>query len=142
MRAARSISGAFVRYETSFPPRLSELAILIAARHASCPYAWQAHKREGLKAEIDPAVIDAIARRRAPPYADDESRAVDRFATSLLQTHRVSDDIYAETVGLFGERGVSELIGIVGYYSLVAMTLNTFEFDLPEGAVAEISDDD
>ena len=134
--------GAFVRYETSLSPLLSELAILITARHCCSAYEWQAHKREALKAGLDPAVIDAIAARRAPPYTDDEARAVDRFATALLQTHRVPREDYDEAVSLFGERGVGELIGVIGYYVFVAMTLNTFEFDLPDGVVAEISHDD
>ncbi len=134
--------GAFVRYGTTLPPRLSELAILITARHCCSAYEWQAHKREALKAGLEPLIIDAIAARLPPPYADEPARSIDRFAWALLRQHRVPQDIYDEAVRQFGERGVSELIGIIGYYVLVAMTLNTFEFDLPEGMVAEISHDD
>lgn len=130
--------GEFVRYETTLPPRLSELAILITARHWTAHYEWQAHKKEGLKAGIDPEAIDAIARRRLPVFKTDEERVVYNVSTSLLEMHVIPDDLYRAAVGALGDRGIVELVGLLGYYALVSMTLNVFEIGLPEATAPEL----
>lgn len=129
--------GAFVRYQTTLPPRLSELAILVTARHWTSHFEWYAHKKEGLKAGMDPAVIDAIAAERPPPFAGDDERLVYEFAHAVHERHRVPDELYRASVAALGERTVVELVGILGYYTLVAMTLNTFELGLPAGVAPE-----
>ena len=134
--------GGLLRYQTTLPARLSELAILITARHWGTAYAWQAHKREGLKGGLDGQIIAAIAARKRPHFDQRDAEIVYDFSSTLLARHRVDDALYKTTIDQFGERGVSELIGIIGYYSLVSMTLNTFEFDVPEGQTPEISHDD
>ena len=130
--------GELLRYETTLPPRLSELAILVTARHWDSHHEWTAHKREGLKAGMDPAVVEAIAARRPPPLRDDAEHAVFDVATSLFATRRVPDALYARAVAVLGERGVVELVGIVGYYSMVALTLNAFELGLPDSFAPEL----
>jgi 4-carboxymuconolactone decarboxylase len=134
--------GELLRFQTSLEPRLSELAILVTARFWTSHYEWTAHKREGLKAGMDPAVIAAIAAREPPPLRDDAERAVFDVATSLFEARRVPDPLYRRGVAVLGERGMVELVGICGYYSLVAMTLNTFELGLPEGIAPELGDPD
>ena len=130
--------GEFVRYETSLPPRLSELAILVTARFWTSHYEWYAHKRESLKAGIEPKVIDAIARRERPPLDDPKALAVYEFSQALHQSHAVPQPLFERATRALGEQGVVELIGILGYYTLISMTLNAFEIGLPAGEKAEL----
>ena len=130
--------GAFLRYETTLSPVLSELAILVTARHWTAQYEWFAHKREALEAGMDPAIIAAIAMRRTPVLTDPAAQAVYDYAVALHDTHHVPLPLHAAAVAALGERGVVELVGLLGYYSLVAMTLNAFEFPLPEGELPEL----
>jgi 4-carboxymuconolactone decarboxylase len=130
--------GEVLRYQTTLPPTLSELAILITARHWTSHYEWTVHKREGLKAGMDPAAIDAIAAHREPPLRNAQERAVYAVSRALLDTRLVPDALYAEGVAALGERGMVELIGILGYYGLVSMTLNTFQIGLPEAFAPEL----
>lgn len=131
--------GEFCRYDTTLGPRLSELAILVVARSCTAHYEWYAHKREALKAGLDPAIIAAINERRSPAFDDAKARAVYHYASGLLTNHRVSDELHASAVRELGERGVVELVGVLGYYTLVAMTLNAFEIGLPEGEVSDLA---
>ena len=131
--------GEFLRYDTSLGPALSELAILVTARHWTSQYEWFVHKREALKAGLDPAVIDAIAERREPAFADGRARAVYNYATALIETHLVPQPVHEAAVAALGKAGVVELVGVLGYYALVSMTLNAFEIGLPEGEAPELA---
>ena len=131
--------GEFLRYDTSLGPALSELAILVTARFWTAQYEWYAHKSEGLKAGIDPAVIDAIAARRAPALADPKAQAVYDYATTLHERREVPDAVHAAAVAALGEAGVVELVGLLGYYTLVSMTLNAFHIGLPDGEQPELA---
>jgi 4-carboxymuconolactone decarboxylase len=131
--------GEFVRYETSLGPALSELAILVVARFWTAQFEWYAHKREALKAGIELAVIDAIADRRVPDFKDAKSEIVFRYSKTLLEKKNVDATLHEETVMLLTETGTVELVGVIGYYSLVAMTLNAFDIGLPEGEIPSLS---
>ena len=124
--------GELLRYQTSLEPRYSELAILVMARHWTAHYEWFAHKRIGLEAGMDPQVVADIAARRVPTLRDDKEQAIYDVATTLLATRRVPRPLYDRAVSVLGEKGLVELIGVLGYYSFVSMTLNTFELGLPE----------
>lgn len=130
--------GAFLRYDTTLRPLLSELAILVTARRWTAQYEWFAHKREALKAGLDPAIITAIATRQPPAFADPAAQAVYDYATALHETHHVPQPIHVAAIAALGERGVVELVGLLGYYTFVAMTLNAFEFELPDGEPPEL----
>lgn len=134
--------GELLRYQTTLAPRLSELAILICARHWTSHHEWTAHKREALKAGLDPAVIAAIAARQQPLLANALEQAVHDVATTLLATGRVPPGVYARGLDALGERGLVELVGVLGYYCLVALTLNAFELGLPGSIAAELNDPD
>ena len=134
--------GELLRYQTSLEPRLSELAILVCGRHWTSHHEWTAHKREGLKAGMDPEVIAAIAARRTPTLRDAREQAVYDVSTTLLATGRVPKPLYEAGVAALGERGMVELVGILGYYCLVALTLNTFELGLPGSIAPELEDPD
>jgi 4-carboxymuconolactone decarboxylase len=130
--------GEFIRYDTCLPPELSELAILVTARHWTSHFEWYAHKRDGLKAGIDPKIIAAIAARRAPDFGEARAKVVHDYARTLLATGRTPDALHEAAAKALGERGVVDLVGIVGYYSLVALTLNAFEIGLPDGEKLEL----
>jgi 4-carboxymuconolactone decarboxylase len=126
--------GAFARYGTSLPPRLSELAILMTARHWTAHYEWHHHEVFARKAGLDPAVIAAIAARRMPNFVNEDERVVHDFCSVFYRTHAVDDATYARAVAAFGEKGVVELVAIMGYYALISMTLNVFEVPVPPDA--------
>jgi 4-carboxymuconolactone decarboxylase len=123
--------GEVVRYRTSIPARLRELAILLTARHWTSHYEWNAHKAEALKAGLDPAVIAAIALQEEPQFHAEDERCVYRFATAVLTEGRVSDELYGAAVACIGETAVVELVGTLGYYGLVSMTNNVFGITEP-----------
>lgn len=125
--------GQFCRYETSLPTQLSELAILVTGRFWGAEFEWYAHKRIGLDAGLDPDLVEAIRLRKVPTFTSDAERIVYDFATQLHRDHRVGDATYAEAVAEFGDVGVVDLVGILGYYTLISMTLNTFHVPLPDG---------
>ena len=125
--------GTFLRYDTILGPRLSELAILVTARAWTAQYEWYAHEREAEKAGLDRAIIAAIAARQTPVFTDPAAQAVYDYASALHGTHHVAALIHDAALAALGERGVVELVGLLGYYTLVAMTLNAFEYPLPAG---------
>jgi 4-carboxymuconolactone decarboxylase len=134
--AARAQSlGEYCRFETMLPPRLSELAILVSARHWTAQFEWWAHVRLAREAGIADAVIEAIRTRQTPELADPESRIVYRFAAAMLENGRADDTLFAEAKATLGERGLVDLVGIVGYYALVSLTLNAFEVPVPDGTL-------
>ncbi|WP_291864576.1 carboxymuconolactone decarboxylase family protein [Bradyrhizobium sp.] len=130
--------GGMLRFDTIFPAELSEIAILVTARHWTSHYEWWAHKRLALKGGMDLRIIEDIRDRRTPVFDDPRGQMIYDVARSLHEGHGVSRPLYDEAVKLLGERGIVEIIGLCGYYTLVAMTLNTFEFELPEGEVSEL----
>jgi 4-carboxymuconolactone decarboxylase len=131
--------GGFLRFDTVFPAKISEIAILVTARHWTSHYEWFAHKRLALKGGMDPKIIDDIRDRRTPQFDDPKAKIVYDVAKSLHEGHGVSKSLYDEAVKTVGERGVTEIIGLCGYYTMVSMTLNTFEFGLPDGEVSELA---
>jgi 4-carboxymuconolactone decarboxylase len=125
--------GEHLRYGTCFPPRLSELAILITARHYTCQYEWQAHEPHAQKGGLAQSIIDAIKERRRPAAMQPDETAVYDFTTGLLRDGKVADAIYECTVKAFGTRGAIELGALIGYYIMIAMTLLAHEVPLPPG---------
>ena len=131
--------GAVLRFDTIFPARLSEIAILVTARHWTSHYEWFAHKRLALKGGMDPRIIDDIRDRRTPDFDDPQARMIYDVAKSLHEAHGLSNALYEEAINVLTLRGLVEIIGLCGYYTMVSMTLNTFEFDLPGGEVSELA---
>lgn len=126
--------GELVRYETALPPRWSELAILVVARRWSCDYEWAVHVAEAGRAGLEVAIIDAIGRDEVAPALAGLDAIVHAFVRELVTTGRVSDQRYDDALEALGEVVVVDLIGLVGYYTLVAFTLNAREVAPPEGA--------
>lgn len=132
------VFGEFVRWHTSLEPRLSELAILVTARHWDCQFEWFQHEKIALKAGVPAQACEAIAHGQPPPLADASEQAVYDFTSQLLARHFVDDAIYARARERLGTPGVVELVAVIGYYSFIAMTLNAHEVPLPEGARAPL----
>ena len=124
--------GEFLRYRCSVAGRLSELAILLVARHWTQDFEWFAHARLAAKQGISDAVIAAIREGRRPDALDDDEQIVCDYVSEILVSRRVSDTTYARALEMFGERGVVDLCGLVGYYSLLALTMNVARVQLPE----------
>src|SRR3546814_14524215 len=97
--------GEFLRFSTSLPPRLSELAILVTARAWTAQYEWYAHAKLALKGGLDATIVDAIAERRDPPFRNEDERIVYDFCHELHPTHGVSDATYERAEEAFGEIG-------------------------------------
>ena len=130
--------GAFCRYKTKLPPRLSEFAILVTAQHWQAQYEWFAHAAIAERAGVSPQTIADLRAGRAPATAPEDERALYAFITELYATRRVSEANYAAVCKLLGgDAATVELVGLLGYYALVAMTLNVFRMLPPaEAALA------
>ena len=125
--------GELLRYQTTLTPRLSELAILVTARACRSPFEWYAHRLEAERVGIEPAIVEAILHDAVPPGLSEDDSAVYEHALELNRLRSVTDATYAKTLARFGERAVVELTALVGYYTMVAMTLNAHEIPLPDG---------
>lgn len=126
--------GAFCRYGTSLPPRLSELAILVTGSFWQAGFEWAVHAPIGLAAGLDPVAVEALRTDAVPAFPNADEQAVYEFARELLHNHKVTDARYSAAVEAVGAVAVVELVGILGYYGLISMTINAFQVDLPDGA--------
>jgi 4-carboxymuconolactone decarboxylase len=126
--------GEYVRFRSSVPARLNEMAILLTARWWSSQYEWHAHKPLALKAGLSPAVIDDIQAGRRPAAMQADETVIYDFSAELRERRRVSDATFKAAVNLLGEQGVMDLIAAMGYYDLVSMVLNVDRYPLPDGA--------
>ncbi|GED22097.1 carboxymuconolactone decarboxylase family protein [Halomonas halmophila] len=119
--------GAFCRYGTRLPLRLTELAILVTAAWWQSQAEWQIHAPIAREAGVSETLIEALRDGRAPDVEHDDEALVVRLGQAIYRHKRVDDGLYAEAVAALGEAAVVELVGVFGYYALVAMTLNVFE---------------
>jgi 4-carboxymuconolactone decarboxylase len=125
--------GEYVRFHTSIPAALNEMAILITGRFWSAQFEFWAHRRLAREAGLGDAIIDAIAEGSRPAAMSDDERTVYDFCTELFRDRAVSDSAFKAVVDRFGEQGVIDLIAATGYYSIVSMVLNVDRYPLPAG---------
>jgi len=128
--------GGHLRFGTSLPPRLSELAILVTAHFWKAQYEWMAHAAIAEKQGVKPATIRDIQSGRAPKSAPRDETAIYALVKELYATRRVGDANYKRVHKLIGDAGMVELAGILGYYVMVSMILNVFRMPLPAGTPA------
>ena len=114
--------------------RLFELTILYVARRWTAQYEWFAHAEAALKAGVAADVIEAIRVGRPPAFASDEQKIVAAFTTELNRDGKVSEEVYAQAIDLFGLDLVIELVSVIGFYTMVALVLNAFEAPVPGGS--------
>jgi 4-carboxymuconolactone decarboxylase len=125
--------GEEIRFRSSLPPKLNELAIIVTARFWKAQYEWHAHCKLALDAGLDPEKAQAVAENRRPEKMDADESAVYDFSRELHESHGVSDETFQRAVERFGERGAFDLIAVNGYYSLISMALNVDRTPLPAG---------
>ena len=126
--------GEQLRWKSKLPPQLLELAVLITARRWTCQHEWYMHEKLARKAGVAPAIIDAIAQARMPISMNKEESLVHAFCLQAHTTGQVDDATFAAAKELFGLDGVLELLALNGYYSMMAMVLNSAGLPLPDGA--------
>jgi 4-carboxymuconolactone decarboxylase len=131
--------GEYCRFNSVLETRLSELAILITARQWTAQFEWFAHAPMALNGGLSAEVIADLRERREPVFAKADEATVYKFCTELYRNSAVSDSTYDEARTELGEQGVVDLVGILGYYALVSMTLNVFEMPLPDGVAPPLS---
>ena len=117
--------GEQLRWKSTLPPQLIELAVLICARRWTCQHEWFMHEKLARQAGLPPHVIDSLSKREKPERLTSEQAAVYDFCTDLHASGRASDAAFAAVKEKFGLEGALELITLSGYYSLMAMVLNT-----------------
>ncbi len=132
--------GAALRYGTSLPADLLEVAILTVGGEWRANFEFWAHARLGAAAGVPQAAIEAIRDGGTPEFEDPRHELVYGFGRELIERKRVSDERYAALVELVGERGVFEVASVMGYYALVSIALNTFEVGMPPGVDAPFAD--
>lgn len=132
--------GAFCRYGTSLPARLSELAILVTGAHWLAGFEWHVHAPIAIKAGLNAAAVEAIRRGETPSLPKRDEAAVYAFASELWRSRHVSAETYKRAIGELGQTGVVELVGILGYYGLISMTINAFEVPMPKGSSDPFAD--
>jgi 4-carboxymuconolactone decarboxylase len=128
-----SALGEHLRWGSSLPDRLSELAIITTARFWRAQYEWYAHAPLAEQAGVPSAAVEAIRTGGAPLFVAEDETLVYRLCSEIFRTQRLSDASFGEATAAFGERGLVEIISLIGYYTLIGNTLNVFQVPLPEG---------
>jgi 4-carboxymuconolactone decarboxylase len=123
--------GDYMRYQTSLPPALNELIILLTARHWSQQFEWYVHQPAALNAGLSEQMVAAIADHRRPDAMPDDEAIVYDFTTELLQLQSVGDGTYARARQRFGEAGIIDMIGVAGYYAFLSMMMNVARTAVP-----------
>jgi 4-carboxymuconolactone decarboxylase len=118
---------------TKLERRLVQLMILVAARLATAQYAWFIHEPHALKAGISPGIIEAIRERRTPEFTREDERFVYDITMELNTTRSLSETNYQRGMAMFGEQAMVEMVSAIGFYVMVAMTLNAFAVSVPGG---------
>lgn len=118
--------GRYCRYDSSLDPKLSELAILVTARIFRSEYEWHAHKAHALDAGLDPSVVEAIRTGAEPDFASDEERTVYELTRAVHLDRQVDDALYQRGIDVLGTERMVDLVGLLGYYTLISLTINVF----------------
>ncbi len=132
MNRARAM-GDYLRFRSSLPPRLSEFVILLTARRWTQQYEWHAHQPLALQGGLRGEIVKAIADGRRPDAMAEDEDAVYTLWDEVQRNQSVSDATYARAVAKVGEQGVIDVLGITGYYTMLAMVMNTVRTPLPDG---------
>ena len=124
---------------SALSPKLTELAILIAARHWTNSYEWNAHHTLAVKAGLSTDIINAVSDGRRPDRMADDEAILHDFCMELLNNGSVSDATYERALAKFGEAGVVEAAGLQGYYSYLAMVMNVARSPSPANATQKLT---
>lgn len=130
----------YFRFDCSLPVKIREFGILVTARYWDAQYSWNAHVEKARAAGIPDDVIRDLAAGKQPQFKADDERVFYTFAMEVLEKHFVSDKTFAEAKAVFGQQGVVDLIGAVGYFSMLQIALNSAEVDLEPGSASPFAD--
>ncbi|HEY7559206.1 MAG TPA: carboxymuconolactone decarboxylase family protein [Candidatus Binatia bacterium] len=119
--------GSYVRFESGLDHKLIEFAALVAARELECKHEWAAHVNHAQKAGISMETIRAVHQKVGAESFPLEDAQIVSFVREVLHSHRVSEATFQAIYGRLGERGMVELSATIGYYAMLACTLNTFD---------------
>ncbi|MGO4917303.1 carboxymuconolactone decarboxylase family protein [Pseudogemmobacter sp. W21_MBD1_M6] len=134
--------GRYCRYDTLLADSLSELAILVTGRVFGSEYEWQIHKGFALKAGLSPLIIEAIRLNQRPSFDEPAQEVVHDVARAVHETRNVDDALYARAVSVLGEAALVDLIGLLGYYTLISLTINVFKVPpIGDDPAPELQDD-
>jgi 4-carboxymuconolactone decarboxylase len=125
--------GLVLRFNSSFEPRLREFAILLTGRYWDCQFEWFSHEGEARKAGLSEQTIETL-RHGGSTFGAADEQAIHDYTIELLRDHRASDATYQRILDAYGVAGIVELTALIGYYAMVALTLNAHEIGVPEGA--------
>ncbi|MBO1076851.1 carboxymuconolactone decarboxylase family protein [Roseomonas marmotae] len=131
--------GEFLRYGTCLPPRLNELAIIVTGRRWSSQVEWWVHARVAAEAGLPADVIEAIRTGEPPVFTDADDAAIYEYTRQMQLNGQVDEAAYHAVERRWGARGVVELTGVIGYYTMVSMTLNAHEIPLPDGVAPPVA---
>jgi 4-carboxymuconolactone decarboxylase len=131
--------GLYARFHSSLPPRLSELCILIMAAHWRCAGEWIDHEPIAKSQGVSATALDALRSGKPATFGKADEQAIYDLAQELLATREVSDKAYAAAKEVLGERGVLDCVAVLGYYSLIAMSMKTFA-QTPQGVADPFAD--
>jgi 4-carboxymuconolactone decarboxylase len=125
--------GLVLRFNSSLPPRLREFVILLTGRFWDCQFEWFSHEAEARKAGLSEQTIENL-RHGGDTFAQPDEQAIHDYAMELLRQHHASDATYQRVLAAYGTAGIVELTALIGYYAMVALTLNAHDIGVPEGA--------
>ena len=124
--------GLYARFQSSLPPRLSELCILMMAAHWKAAGEWVDHEPIAKGLGVDAAALENLRQGKPAKFGKDDEVAAYEFAQELLDKRQVSDATYARTKAVLSERGMLDVVAVLGYYSFIAMSMKAFA-QVPEG---------
>lgn len=131
--------GRYCRYDTLLPQRLSELAIVTLARIWGSEYEWYVHKKFAIEAGISAEAIETIRSGGVPAFEREDEAIVHAFVVAAQVEREVGDELYARAVAALGSDGVIDLVAILGYYTLISLSINIFKVSPPPGVPREFS---
>ncbi|WP_127143033.1 carboxymuconolactone decarboxylase family protein [Pelagibacterium montanilacus] len=133
-------TGEYLRYRSAIGVRLTELAILVTARQWDQPVEWAIHAPIALNNGVSRALVEAIAADRRPDFEDEAAEIVHDATIALLRHRRLPDSLHDRALAAFGEQGVVDLLGIVGYYTMLSVVMNGAQTEVPRTDAPPLAD--
>ena len=130
--------GQYLKFDSCLPLRLAEIAILVVAKHWHAEYAWVAHKQISMKNGVSLEIIEAIRTGVRPCFSQADEALVYDFVIALVNNYEIPEALYEKAVAELGEDGLVDLVGVLGYYTFIALTVTTFEVPLRPGQVPDL----
>jgi 4-carboxymuconolactone decarboxylase len=131
--------GDYLRFKAPMPRKFKEIAIMLTSRYWGGQYVWYSHRQQALDAGLSPAFITAMAAGERPANMSPDEATMYDFCIQLLSTRQVSDTNFKAANALIGERGIVEIIGLMGQYTGLTMLFVVDRYPVPAGAPDEVN---